>query len=66
MTFERIEEPYLNIDIIVPRDYIGNAMELCQKRRGIYKRMNQLDASRVQLLYEPSAERNAYGFLSET
>lgn len=49
---ERIEEPYVNIDIIVPRDYIGNAMELCQKRRGIYKRMNQLDATRVQLLYE--------------
>ena len=49
---ERIEEPYLNIDIIVPRDYIGNAMELCQKRRGVYRRMNQLDASRVQLLYE--------------
>ncbi len=49
---ERIEEPYINIDIIVPRKYIGNAMELCQKRRGIYKRMNQLDASRVQLLYD--------------
>ena len=49
---ERIEEPHVNIDIIVPRDYIGNAMELCQKRRGVYKRMNQLDASRVQLLYE--------------
>ena len=49
---ERIEEPYVNIDIIVPRNYIGNAMELCQKRRGVYKRMNQLDASRVQLLYE--------------
>ena len=49
---ERIEEPYVNIDIIVPREYIGNAMELCQKRRGIYKRMNQLDTARVQLLYE--------------
>ena len=49
---ERIEEPYVNIDIIVPRDYIGNAMELCQKRRGVYKRMNQLDATRAQLLYE--------------
>ncbi len=49
---ERIEEPYVNIDIIVPREYIGNAMELCQKRRGVYKRMNQLDASRVQLLYD--------------
>jgi GTP-binding protein LepA len=42
----------VNIDLIVPREYIGNAMELCQKRRGIYKRMNQLDATRVQLLYE--------------
>lgn len=49
---ERIEEPYVNIDIIVPREYIGNAMELCQKRRGVYKRMNQLDVSRVQLLYD--------------
>ena len=49
---EHIEEPYVNIDIIVPREYIGNAMELCQKRRGVYKRMNQLDATRVQLLYE--------------
>ena len=49
---ERIEEPYVNIDIIVPREYIGNAMELCQKRRGVYKRMNQLDVTRVQLLYE--------------
>lgn len=49
---EHIEEPYVNIDIILPREYIGNAMELCQKRRGIYKRMNQLDISRVQILYE--------------
>lgn len=49
---ERIEEPHVNIDIIVPREYIGNAMELCQKRRGVYKRMNQLDVQRVQLLYE--------------
>ncbi len=52
LNIERIEEPYVNIDVIVPREYIGNAMELCQKRRGIYKRMNQLDAARVQLLYE--------------
>ncbi len=49
---EQIEEPHVNIDIIVPREYIGNAMELCQKRRGVYKRMNQLDAQRVQLLYQ--------------
>lgn len=51
-TIEHIEEPYVKIDIIVPREYIGNAMELCQKRRGIYKRMNQLDATRVQILYD--------------
>ncbi len=49
---DHIEEPYVNIEIIVPREYIGNAMELCQKRRGIYKRLNQLDVTRVQLLYD--------------
>lgn len=51
-SIEHIEEPYVKIDIIVPREYVGNAMELCQKRRGIYKRMNQLDATRVQILYD--------------
>ncbi|MYE91512.1 elongation factor 4, partial [Candidatus Poribacteria bacterium] len=35
-----------------PRDYIGNVMDLCQKRRGIFIRMDQLDVTRVQISYD--------------
>ena len=47
-----IAEPHITADIIVPRDYIGNVMDLCQKRRGIFIRMDQLDATRVQISYD--------------
>ena len=47
-----VEEPHITADIIVPRDYIGNVMDLCQKRRGKFIRMNQLDQKRVQILYD--------------
>ena len=47
-----IAEPHITADIIVPRDYIGNVMDLCQKRRGIFVRMDQLDATRVQISYD--------------
>ncbi len=47
-----ITEPHIAADIIVPQDYIGNVMDLCQKRRGIFIRMNQLDATRVQIGYD--------------
>ena len=47
-----VEEPHITADIIVPRDYIGNVMNLCQKRRGKFIRMNQLDQKRVQILYD--------------
>lgn len=46
-----IAEPHITADIIVPRDYIGNVMDLCQKRRGVFIHMDQLDATRVQISY---------------
>ena len=49
---DHVEEPHITADIIVPRDYIGNVMDLCQKRRGKFIRMNQLDQKRVQILYD--------------
>ena len=49
---DHIEEPHITADIIVPRDYIGNVMDLCQKRRGTFIRMNQLDETRVQIVYD--------------
>ena len=49
---DRIEEPYIQAEIIVPSEFIGNIMDLCQKRRGAYVRMNHLDATRAQLIYQ--------------
>lgn len=49
---EKIEEPYVDAVIIVPNDYVGALMELCQTRRGIYIDLKYLDARRKELLYE--------------
>jgi len=54
---ERIEEPYINSDVIVPKDYVGSVMELCNERRGRFDQMEYLSEDRVLLKYElPLAE----------
>ncbi len=57
-----IEEPYVEANIIVPKDYVGNVMELCQGRRGIYIDMQYLDESRVTLKYELPLNEIIYDF----
>lgn len=49
---ESIKEPYMDTEIIVPTDYIGNIMRLAQERRGIQKNMQYIDEKRVALHYE--------------
>ncbi|BAP00883.1 GTP-binding protein [Mycoplasmopsis californica HAZ160_1] len=54
---DRIEEPYIFATIIVPDEYIGNVMELCQGKRGVYHDMESLEGSRSKITYEmPLAE----------
>jgi GTP-binding protein LepA len=54
---ERVEEPYIKASIIVPKDYVGPVMELCNERRGRFDHMEYLSEERVLLLYElPLAE----------
>ena len=54
---EEIFEPYIKAQIIVPTEYIGTVMKLCQERRGIYLNTQYLDTTRVDLSYElPLAE----------
>ncbi|HRR09723.1 MAG TPA: translation elongation factor 4 [Rhodothermales bacterium] len=54
---EYIEEPYVRAQIITPTEYIGNLMQLCQERRGLYKNTQYLTTDRVDLQYElPLAE----------
>ncbi|MGI6512446.1 MAG: translation elongation factor 4 [Catenisphaera adipataccumulans] len=48
----RIEEPYVKAEIMVPKEYVGPMMELCQKKRGEYKDLQVLDDVRMMLVYE--------------
>ncbi len=51
------EEPMTNAHIYAPSEYVGNIMELCQDRRGVFKDMKYIDADRVDIHYElPLAE----------
>ena len=49
---DKISEPIMNTEIIVPSDYVGNIMKLCQDRRGIQKDLQYIDPKRVSLHYE--------------
>ncbi len=57
-----IEEPYILTNIIVPTEYIGSIMELCQNKRGIYKTMEYIDESRVNIHYEIPLSEIVYDF----
>jgi GTP-binding protein LepA len=49
---EAVEEPYVRASIIVPKDYVGPVMELCNERRGAFDHMEYLSPERVLLAYE--------------
>src|SRR3989339_683492 len=51
-TVERIEEPWVKLDIITPKDYVGGIMNLAQEKRGIYKNTEYIDATRAIMHYE--------------
>jgi GTP-binding protein LepA len=55
--FDEVEEPYIKASIIVPKEYVGSVMELCNGRRGRFDQMEYLSEGRVHLTYElPLAE----------
>ena len=56
------EEPMVKASILSPSDYVGNIMELCQGRRGIFKDMKYLDETRVELHYELPLNEIVYDF----
>lgn len=52
-----VEEPYIKGSILTPKDYVGNVMELCQEKRGVYVDMKYIDDNRTMVIYElPLAE----------
>ncbi|MCI8403456.1 MAG: elongation factor 4 [Clostridia bacterium] len=57
-----MEEPMVKATIMVPKDYVGNVMELCQERRGIYKDMTYMDETRAEIFYELPLNEIIYDF----
>ena len=61
----RIEEPFVEAEILTPKEFVGNIMEICQSRRGIYKDMKYLDLTRVTLVYELPLNEIIYDFFDK-
>ena len=59
---EKMEEPIVKAEIMLPKDYVGPIMELCQQRRGEYISMEYLDSSRVMLTYHMPINEIIYDF----
>ena len=56
------KEPYVNVSIISPPDYVGNIMPLCQERRGEFKDMQYLDTNLVEIHYRMPLNEIIYDF----
>jgi len=62
---EEIREPFVKAQIMVPQDYVGAVMELCQRKRGQYVDMQYLDDIRVNVIYELPLSEIVYDFFDQ-
>ncbi|MCC3356660.1 translation elongation factor 4 [Bacillus sp. REN16] len=62
---DRIEEPYVKATMMVPNDYVGAVMELCQGKRGIFIDMQYLDEKRVSIVYQIPLAEIVYDFFDQ-
>jgi GTP-binding protein LepA len=62
---DRIEEPYVKATVMVPNDFVGVVMELCQKKRGNFMNMDYLDKTRVSIIYEIPLSEVVYDFFDQ-
>lgn len=62
---EYVEEPYVKATVMVPNDYVGAVMEICQQKRGNFMTMDYLDNSRVSIIYELPLAEIVYDFFDQ-
>ena len=60
-----MEEPFVSAEILTPKEFVGNIMEICQNRRGIYVDMKYLDENRVTIIYELPLNEIIYDFFDQ-
>ncbi|MFD1864029.1 translation elongation factor 4 [Planococcus chinensis] len=61
----KVEEPYVKATVMVPNDYVGAVMEICQKKRGNFLTMDYIDATRVSIVYELPLAEIVYDFFDQ-
>ncbi|KYG58022.1 translation elongation factor 4 [Planococcus maritimus] len=62
---EYVEEPYVKATVMVPNDFVGAVMEICQQKRGNFLTMDYLDNSRVSIIYELPLAEIVYDFFDQ-
>lgn len=62
---DHVEEPYVKAAIIVPNDFVGTVMELCQNKRGEFINMEYMDTTRVTITYEIPLSEIVYDFFDQ-
>ncbi|TDQ38045.1 translation elongation factor 4 [Aureibacillus halotolerans] len=60
-----VKEPYVKSSIMVPNDYVGSVMDICQTKRGEFKDMQYLDDNRVNVVYEMPLSEIVYDFFDQ-
>ncbi|WP_027955343.1 translation elongation factor 4 [Halobacillus kuroshimensis] len=61
-TLDEVQEPFVRATIMVPNDYVGPVMEICQRKRGNFMDMQYLDDNRVNIVYEIPLSEIVYDF----
>ena len=64
-SIKTIKEPYVKASIMVPNDYVGPVMELCQRKRGIFETMEYLSDTRVNVIYHVPLSEIIFDFFDK-
>lgn len=64
-SIKQINEPYVKASIMVPNEYVGAVMELCQKKRGVFDTMDYLDEFRVNIIYHMPLSEIIFDFFDK-
>lgn len=64
-SINEVQEPYVNATVMVPNDFVGPVMEICQKKRGEFINMDYLDENRVNVVYEIPLSEIVYDFFDQ-
>lgn len=62
---DTISEPFVKATIMIPDEYVGSVMDLCQKKRGIYQKMTYIEQNRVSIEYEMPLGEIIYDFFDQ-